>query len=113
MPCPTLLMKLLALAAAFVGFYEVPLAVAADKLTATQLAEMAKSSSPGLRDAIISAFNAKDLKEGTAWTGRGHDFFFALETTGQAPPQLLIDGNPGPRMQQLAGSDLWYTDSVS
>ena len=108
MPLPVLLLKRLALATAMIGFSEMPCALAADKLNATQLVEMAKSSSPGLRDAIISAFDAKDLKEGTAWAGRGPDFFFALQTTGEASPQLLIDGNPGPRMQQLAGFDLWY-----
>ena len=106
-----LLLKRLALAAAIIGFSQMPRALAADKLTATQLVEMAKSSSPGLRDAITSAFDAKDLKDGTAWAGRGPDFFFALQTTTQAPPQLLIDGNPGPPMQQLVGSDLWYAAS--
>ena len=84
-----------------------PRAFAADKLTATQLTALAKSASPGLGDAITSTFDAKDLKEGTAWAGHGHDFFFAVQ--GQPGPQLLIDGSPGPQMQQSSGSDLWYT----
>src|SRR5262249_44537252 len=100
--------RLMLATAVIVGFSEMPRALGADKLTATQLVEMAKSSSPSLRDAITSAFDAKDLKEGTAWAGRGPDFFFALQTTSQGPPQLLIDGNPGTPMQRLAGSDLWY-----
>ena len=107
MPIPILLLKRLAIAtAAMIGLSETPHALAADKLTATQLMALAKSASPGLGDAITSTFDAKDLKEGTAWAGHGHDFFFAVQ--GQPGPQLLIDGSPGPRMQELSGSDLWY-----
>jgi enterochelin esterase-like enzyme len=109
MPRPAVSLNCLVVAAvAIIGFCEMPGASAADKLTATQLVEMAKSSGPNLRDAITSTFDAKDRKEGTVWAGRAPDFFFALQAAGQAPPQLLIDGNPGPRMQQLAGTDLWY-----
>ena len=59
-----------------------------------------------MHDAITATFEAKDLKEGTAWAGRGPDFFFALES--KSKPQLLIDGAPGPQLQSLANSDLWY-----
>lgn len=108
MPIPILLLKRLAIAtAAMIGLSETPRAPAADKLTATQLMALAKSASPGLADAITSTFDAKDLKEGTAWAGHGHDFFFAVQ--GQPGPQLLIDGSPGPQLQQLSRSDLWYT----
>jgi enterochelin esterase-like enzyme len=79
---------------------------AAEKSTATQLTALAKSNSPQLRDAITATFEAKELKEGTAWAGRGPEFFFALEAP--AKPQLLIDGAAGPPMQQLVGSDVWY-----
>ena len=108
MPIPILLLKRLAIAtAAMIGLSETPRALAADKLTATQLSALAKSASPGLRDAITSTFDAKDLKEGTAWAGHGHDFFFAVQC--QPKPLLLIDGSPGPQMQHSSGSDLWYT----
>ena len=80
---------------------------AAEKLNAVQLAELAKSGDPHLRDAIVSTFDAKDLKEGTAWAGRGSEFFFVTESGSK--PELHIDGAAGPQMQQLAGSDLWYT----
>jgi enterochelin esterase-like enzyme len=80
-------------------------ACAAEKSNATQLTALAKSNSPQLRDAVTATFEAKDLKEGTAWAGRGPEFFFALEAP--AKPQLMIDGVAGPPMQQLAGSDLW------
>ena len=81
-------------------------AFAQQKLTAPQLIELAKSNDPGLRDAIIARFDAKDLKEGTAWAGRGPDFFFATEAASQ--PTLMIDGSAGPAMQSIAGTDLWY-----
>jgi len=79
---------------------------AAEKSTAPQLIELAKSNSPTLRDAITATFDAKDLKEGTAWAGRGPEFFFAIDASSQ--PALLIDGAPGPQLRKLTGSDLWY-----
>ena len=81
-------------------------ACAAEKSNANQLTALAKSNSPQLRDAIAATFEAKDLKEGTAWAGRGPEFFFALDAT--AKPQLMIDGDAGPSMQQLTGSNLWF-----
>src|ERR1700758_4674738 len=80
---------------------------AAEKSSATQLVAMAKAADPMLRDAITTTFEAKDLKEGTAWAERGADFFFAVETA--AKPELVIDGAAEPAMQQIAGSDLWYS----
>jgi enterochelin esterase family protein len=79
---------------------------AAEKSTATQLIELAKSNSPALKDAITNTLDAKELNAGTAWVGRGADFFFALEATSS--PSLVIDGASGPQMQNLSGSDLWY-----
>jgi len=79
---------------------------AAEKMNATQLIALAKSASPALHDAITSTFSAKDLKEGTAWVGHGHDFFFAVQALSR--PELLIDDASGPQMQPLAGSDAWY-----
>jgi len=46
-------------------------ASAADKKTAMELVELAKSNSVDLRSAITGSFDAKDLKEGTAWRGMG------------------------------------------
>jgi enterochelin esterase family protein len=80
---------------------------AAEKLNATQLIELANSNSPGLQDAIRASFEAKALREGTAWAGRGPDFFFATEAASE--PALVIDDAPGRRMQSVAGSELWYT----
>ena len=75
-------------------------------MSAPQLIDLAKSNRAGLQDAITNGFDAKDLKEGTAWAGRGPDFFFATQAPSQ--PSLFIDGAPGPQMQPLTGSDLWY-----
>jgi len=82
-------------------------AIAAEKMTAPQLIDLAKSNSANLREAITATFDARDLKEGTAWTGHGPDFFFATQAPSQ--PSLVIDEAPGPAMQHLAGSDLWYS----
>jgi enterochelin esterase-like enzyme len=80
--------------------------VATKKFTAPEMIEVAKSSSAGLKDAIVSGFSTKDLVEGTAWLGRGPDFFFATEAASK--PQLFIDDASGPEMQQAAGSNYWY-----
>jgi enterochelin esterase-like enzyme len=91
----------------FLSCFEPTRSIAAEKPTATQLVELAKGGSPALREAITSTFEAKDLKEGTAWAGRGSDFFFAVQT--QAKPELFIDAAPGPQMRPIAGSDIWYS----
>jgi enterochelin esterase family protein len=93
--------------AAILSLFLATPACAAEKSTATQLIELAKSNSPSLKDTITSALDAKDLKEGTAWIAHGPDFFFAIEASTK--PALFIDGAPGPQMQTFAGSDLWYT----
>ena len=69
-------------------------AIAAEKMSAPQLIDLAKSNSANLRDAITASFDAKDLKEGTAWAGHGPDFFFATQAPSQ--PSLVIDEAPGP-----------------
>src|SRR5208282_6005360 len=84
-------------------------AFAEDKSNATQLIELAKSNNPSLGNAIISTFDAKDLKDGTAWIAHGPEFFFAIEASSQ--PVLVIDGNPGPQMQKVSASDLWYASA--
>src|SRR5450631_2693649 len=66
---------------------------ATEKSDATQLIALAKSNSPGLRDAITATLDTKELKDGTAWIARGPDFFFATEAPTK--PDLFIDGRPG------------------
>jgi enterochelin esterase-like enzyme len=107
MPIPVYLLTCVATASVALLAFSGVRGAAADKLTATQLVELAKSGAAGLGDAITSSFDAKDLKEGTAWAGHGPEFFFA--TRAPAKPELLIDGTPGPQMHSLAGSDIWYS----
>jgi enterochelin esterase-like enzyme len=78
----------------------------AEKMTAPELIALAKSNPAALHEAIGASMDAKELKEGTAWLGRGADFFFATEAA--AKPVLMIDDAAGPEMQAVAGSDLWY-----
>jgi enterochelin esterase family protein len=94
---------------AFLSLAMAAYASAAEKSTAPQLIELAKSDSPGLRDAITATFDPKDLKEGTAWVGRGPDFFFVIEAASL--PSLLIDGAPGPQLRQLPGSAFWHASA--
>ena len=82
---------------------------AVEKMTATQLIDLAKSHSAALREALVATFDAKDLKNGSAWTSYGPEFFFATEAATQ--PTLIIDGASGPPMQLIAGSDLWYASA--
>jgi enterochelin esterase family protein len=78
----------------------------ADKSTAPQLIGMAKSADPNLAAAISATLPAEALKKGTAWVGRGPEFFFAIDS--KATPEIVIDDAPGQAMQRAAGSDLWY-----
>ncbi len=79
---------------------------AVQKMSAPELIDLAKSGGNGLGDAITASFDAKDLRDGTAWAGHGSDFFFAIETSTQ--PTLVIDETAGPIMRQLNGLELWY-----
>jgi enterochelin esterase family protein len=76
------------------------------KKSATELIELARSNSPSLIKAVRDSFDPKQLAAGTAWLGRGHDFFFATEAAGT--PELFIDGRRGPDMH-VAGPGLWYS----
>ncbi len=79
---------------------------AAEKRSATELIELAKSHSPELQSAIRDSFEAKALKDGTAWVGQGADFFFAVESSTE--PKLVIDDRSGASMQKIPGSSLWF-----
>lgn len=89
----------------FVLLLAIP-ALAAERLSAPQLIELARANSPSLGAAISDSFKAEDLQAGTAWAGRGNDFFFAVRATTK--PKLLVDGAAGPEMKQLAGTELWF-----
>jgi enterochelin esterase family protein len=86
----------------------------AGKLDAPALIALAQAHSSGLRAAIEASFDAKDLKEGTAWAGRGPEFFFAVEAA--TAPSLVIDEAAGLPMQPVpaaasgsaSDSGLWF-----
>jgi enterochelin esterase family protein len=74
--------------------------------SATELVQLAKENSPRLEQAVQETFSAKDLQSGTAWSGHLHDFFFAVRAASR--PVLVIDDAPGPEMQSIPATDLWY-----
>jgi len=78
------------------------------KLSAPQLIALAKANDPKLPAAIASTFDLKELKDGTAWAGKGADFFFAIKSAKK--PLLVVDEKAGASMQQAGGaeSDIWY-----
>ncbi len=80
--------------------------MAADKRSALQLIDLAKAHNATLQEAITATFDSKDLSQGSAVAGHGPDFFFA--TRANSAPSLVIDDSPGPTMERLAGSDLWF-----
>ena len=81
-------------------------ATAGKKSTALELIALANSHDPALGSAISVTFDAKDLKAGTAQSGHGPDFFFAIDAPSE--PKLRIDDKPGPAMQNIAATTLWY-----
>lgn len=78
----------------------------AQKHPAPDLIDLAKAHSPELGAAIEASFESKDLKEGTAWAGRGPEFFFAVEAA--TAPTLIVDERTGPTMEQARDTHLWY-----
>jgi enterochelin esterase family protein len=79
---------------------------AADTVSATELTALAKAHSPELRAAVLATFDEKDLKAGTAWAGRGSDFFFAVEAP--STPSLVIDEGTAAPMERFEQTDLWF-----
>jgi enterochelin esterase family protein len=92
--------------ALFAAFALLPHALATDKLSAPDLIALANSHSPQLQAAIRSSFDAAKLKDGTAWSGNGPDFFFAVEAA--SAPALLIDDAAGPAMEAIPDSGLYF-----
>jgi len=80
--------------------------VAAEKSTAPQLITLAAANSPTLQDGILATFAADDITKGIAWTGLGHDFFFAVRAGSK--PALFIDDAPSQEMRQLGKTDIWF-----
>jgi enterochelin esterase-like enzyme len=83
-----------------------PSLFAAETRSPQELRQMARHNRAALPQAIQDTFSAKDLKEGTAWSGHLHDFFFAVRAASR--PSLYIDDASGPKMERLRSSDIWF-----
>jgi len=81
-------------------------AFGADKLTAPQLIDLTQGSPDKLREALVSTLGEDNIKNGTAVTGHGPDFIWAVEAASR--PMLMVDEAAGPAMKQIAKSDIWY-----
>ena len=77
---------------------------AAERMTAPQLIELARTDPSRIVEAVRASFDAKRLTAGTAWASHGEGFFFATEAA--ARPALFIDGAPGPEMRRAGDSEL-------
>ena len=51
----------------------------AGKVPALEMIALAQAHSPKLRESIEYCFGAQSLKDGTAWVGKGPEFFFPVE----------------------------------
>ncbi|HEY4903592.1 MAG TPA: alpha/beta hydrolase-fold protein [Candidatus Sulfotelmatobacter sp.] len=80
--------------------------VAQEKRGALDLIRLAKSASSELAQSIKRSFTATQLHEGTAAMGHLSSFFFAVEAASK--PTLMIDGAPGPELQLVPNTALWY-----
>src|SRR5689334_19352743 len=74
--------------------------------TTAELMRLAGERGPSRKEAIEETYPAKALELGRVWNSHEHDFFFAVRAP--AKPELTIDGQVGPSMQSVPGTDLWY-----
>jgi enterochelin esterase family protein len=74
--------------------------------SAPELIQLAKNHNPTLKQAIEDTYPARALELGRVWSGYLHDFFFAVRAPSR--PTIVIDDQPGPEMQSIPGTDLWY-----
>lgn len=83
-------------------------APATEKLPASKLIQMTATApnEPAFREALIATLGENRIKAGTAITGEGPDFLWAIESASS--PQLIVDEQPRPPMTRIAGTDLWF-----
>ncbi len=79
---------------------------AASGPTAPQLIEMARQHSAGLEEALRATLGDDKIKKGTAFSGEGPEFIFALES--EAPPELFVDDRAGSAMNRVGKTNLWF-----
>ncbi|MCC2671237.1 MAG: hypothetical protein K0Q72_3708, partial [Armatimonadetes bacterium] len=68
----------------------------AERLPAPKLIELIRKdpNSAEVKAALVDTLGAERLQKGTAYTGEGADFVWAVESAGT--PQLRVDDQPGP-----------------
>ena len=71
-----------------------------------ELIQLANGHSSLLPQAVKETYPSKALELGRVWSSHGHDFFFAVRAS--ARPAIILDDQPGPQMQSLEKTDLWY-----
>src|SRR5258706_9403347 len=81
-------------------------AQAAEKLTAPQLIALAHKKSHTLAEALSASLGEEKLKKGTAFTGEGPDFIWAVDS--EARPEIYIDDRAAGPMTRAGKSNLWY-----
>ena len=74
--------------------------------TATELVQLAKANSPELQKGIEDTYPAKAIELGRVWSGHLHDYFFTVRAASR--PVLLIDDAPGPAIQPIPSTNLWF-----
>ena len=80
---------------------------AAAQRTAPQLIEMARRGGAGFQQALVETLGQENIQKGTAFLGEGESFLWAVESADR--PALLLNGDPGPALLQIEGSNIWYT----
>lgn len=58
------------------------------------------------RAALISSLGQEAILKGTAYTGHGAEFLFAVEAAEK--PTLIVDGEPAAEMRRIKGWNLWF-----
>jgi enterochelin esterase-like enzyme len=83
-------------------------AAPAERMPPLKLIELAgsKPNAPEFREALVSTLGEQRIQRGTATTGEGPDFLWAIRSSKQ--PQLIVDDQPRPRMKRIKGTDLWF-----
>ncbi len=78
--------------------------VYAEKVTPSQLIELAKKRDPALEQALRDTLGEKDLKEGTAVLGEGVEFVWAIDS--EKEPHLQINNTPPFHVYKTG--NLWF-----
>lgn len=77
-------------------------------ISAPQLIDMARTNpaSAEFREALVASLGEVEIKKGTAVTGQGPDFLWAVEAA--TVPELVIDDGSALPMTRIAATNLWF-----